>query len=117
MPLLVCRTCPRYDTTNTGRFRTDIQATITTHPDAADVDVRYVQCLGGCPADGVAAVDGPGKARVRFTGLNADDADALVRAARAHADCATGAPEDWEIPAELADRLSAITIKRGSRMP
>ena len=112
MPLLVCRTCPRYDTTDTGRFRTDIQATIG---DVADVDVRYVQCLAGCPVDGVAAVDGPGKARVRFTGLNAADADALVRAARAHANCVTGAPDDWEIPAELADRLSSVTLKRGPR--
>ena len=60
----------------------------------------------------VAAVDGPGKARVRFTGLDTGHAEALVVAARAHEASDSGEPGDWTIPAELADRLSAVTLKR-----
>ena len=79
--------------------------------------MRHVQCLGGCPEDGVAAVDGPGKTRVRFNGLHAGHADALIRAARAHAASPTGAPDEWDIPAELADHVSSITFKRGPVAP
>jgi hypothetical protein len=71
-----------------------------------------VRGVGGCPEDGVVAVDGAGKARVRFTGLDAGHVDAVVRAAAAHDACPTGAPDDWEVPAELADRISAVTLKR-----
>jgi hypothetical protein len=65
----------------------------------------------------VAAVDGPGKARVRFNGLDAADADALVKAAVAHDACTTGAPGDWEIPTELADKISTTTFKRQPILP
>ncbi|GAA5165213.1 MULTISPECIES: DUF1636 family protein [Amycolatopsis] len=112
MALFVCRTCPRYDSAATGTFCHALRAAFERNAGTAPGDVRYVQCLGGCPDDGVAAVDGPGKARVRFTGLTADDADVLAEAARAHDACLTGAPGDWEIPAALQDRISSITLKR-----
>ncbi len=110
MTLLICRTCPRYDTAATGDFGRAIVAALTRSP--SRVAIRNVQCLGGCPEDGVVAVDGPGKARVRFNRLDAADADALIKAAAAHDACATGAPGDWEIPAELADKISTVTLKR-----
>jgi predicted metal-binding protein len=113
MTLLVCRTCPRYDTPNNGEFRRALDARIAQNPAADPRTVRHVQCLGGCPEDGVAAVDGPGKARVRFNGLTADDADALVEAALAHAACPTGAPDEWDVPTELVDKVSSVTYKRG----
>ena len=117
MTLLVCRTCPRYDTPNNGEFRRALDARIAQNPAADPRTVRHVQCLGGCPEDGVAAVDGPGRARVRFNGLTADDADALVQAAQAHAACPTGAPDEWDIPTELADKVSSVTYKRGPISP
>jgi predicted metal-binding protein len=109
--LLICRTCPRYDPRTSGEFGRAMAAAVAAHP--ASVAVRGVQCLGGCPEDGVAAVDGPGKARVRFTGLDAGHAEAVVEAAAAHDACPTGVPDDWEVPAELAGRISAVTLKRG----
>ncbi|GAA4714304.1 hypothetical protein GCM10023215_66870 [Pseudonocardia yuanmonensis] len=112
MPLLICRTCPRYDPADSGRFSRALTEALRTDPAAAAVPVRYVQCLGGCPDDGVAAVDGPGKARVRFTGLDAGHAGPLVEAAQAHTGCGTGAPGDWDVPAELRDRVSSVTPKR-----
>ena len=107
MSLLICRTCPRYDPPRSGRFGRDLTAAVQ-----AQVHVRHVQCLGGCPDHGVAAVDGPGKARVRFTGLDAGHADALVAAARAHEASGSGEPGDWTVPAELAERIGAVTLKR-----
>ncbi|MEU7816565.1 DUF1636 family protein [Pseudonocardia sp. NPDC049154] len=118
MALLICRTCPRYDTVNSGRFSQALTEALQDHPAGDEIQLRYVQCLGGCPDDGVAAVDGPGKARVRFTGLDAADAahaEALIKAAHAHHECATGTPEEWEIPAELRDRISSVTFKRQPR--
>jgi predicted metal-binding protein len=113
MTLLVCRTCPRYDAVDTGGFRRALDARLARNPALDAQAVRHVQCLGGCPEDGVAAVDGPGKARVRFTGLSAEHADALVAAACAHAASATGAPDEWDVPGELVDKISAVTHKRG----
>ncbi|WP_433556998.1 DUF1636 family protein [Pseudonocardia xinjiangensis] len=113
MTLLICRTCPRYDSRATGDFGRALAEAIADHPAGSLVAVRNVQCLGGCPDHGVAAVDGPGKARVRFSGLDAGDAAAVIAAAAAHDSCASGAPGDWEVPAELADRISSVTPKRG----
>jgi predicted metal-binding protein len=111
MTLLICRTCPRYDCRSTGQFGRELAAAITAA--GVDLPVRNVQCLGGCPDDGVAAVDGPGLVRVRFTGLTSDDAPAIIKAALAHQASDTGSPGDWAVPDELADRISAITTKRG----
>ena len=115
MTLLICRTCPRYDPRAVGEFgRRLTAALIQVAENEGDnpIAIRNVQCLGGCPNDGVVAVDGPRKARVRFTGLDESDAKAVHAAARAHDACSTGAPEDWEIPAELANRISSVTRKR-----
>jgi predicted metal-binding protein len=110
--LLVCRTCPRYDVRASGDFGRALVAAIVADRDAAGVSVRNVQCLGGCPDHGVAALDGPGKVRVRFSGLDPDDAGALLAAAAAHGACESGAPEEWDVPAELVDRISSVTHKR-----
>jgi predicted metal-binding protein len=117
MTLLICRTCPRYDTADNGEFRRAVDAEIARNPAADPRTVRHVQCLGGCPEDGVAAVDGPGKTRVRFNGLHAGHADALIKAAQAHAASPTGAPDEWDIPTELADKVSSVTYKRGPISP
>lgn len=113
MTLLICRTCARYDSRGTGEFGRAMAAAIAEHPGGTAVTVRKVQCLGSCPDHGVAAVDGPGKARVRFSRLDAGHAAAVIAAAAAHDSCESGAPEDWTVPSELADRISGVTPKRG----
>lgn len=113
MTLLICRTCPRYDVPANGSFRRALGARLARNRDTDPALIRHVQCLGGCPDDGVAALDGPGKVRVRFTGLSECHADALVIAAHAHHGCPTGAPGEWDIPAELACHVSSVTYKRG----
>ncbi|RJQ75936.1 DUF1636 family protein [Amycolatopsis panacis] len=112
LPLLICRTCPRYDTRRAGQFCRDLQHHLNEEADRAGIDLRSVQCLGGCPVDGVAAVDEPGKARVRFSGLRPEHAAALVEAVRAYAESDSGEPDDWEVPDPLASRISSVTLKR-----
>jgi predicted metal-binding protein len=120
MTLLICRTCPRYNPRSSGEFGRRLTAALTRiaqdEPDAT-VPIRNVQCLGGCPDGGVVAVDGLRKARVRFTGLDDSDARAVLAAAVAHEACLTGAPGDWDVPAELADRISSVTRKRTPGSP
>ncbi|MCR3722012.1 MULTISPECIES: DUF1636 family protein [Prauserella salsuginis group] len=115
MTLLVCRTCPRYAPQHSGEFAQSLTAALTTAPAVDKIDVRKVHCLGGCPNHGVVAIDGPGKARIRFAGLTAHDVQAIIEAALGHDACLTGAPEDWHVPESLADRISSITLKRAPR--
>jgi predicted metal-binding protein len=115
MTLLICRTCPRYDRRTTGQFARDLTAAI--RADGRDVPTRNVQCLGGCPDHSVIAVDGPGMTRVRFTAITSDDAPAIINATLAHQASSTGNPGDWLIPAELADRISSVTVKRQAAAP
>nr|WP_240948014.1 DUF1636 family protein [Planosporangium mesophilum] len=110
--MLICRTCPRYDTRTSGEFGRRLTAAIADIEPETAVMIRNVQCLGGCPDDGVVAVDGPGKARVRFTGLTETAAAAVLAAAAAHHASTSGAPAEWEVPAELVDHLSSVTVKR-----
>jgi predicted metal-binding protein len=115
MTLLICRTCPRYNTRSTGQFSRDLTDAIAA--DGRGITIRKVQCLGGCPDDGVAAVDGPGMTRVRFTSLTSHDAAAIITATLAHQTSTTGDLADWEIPPELTTRISSVTSKRQPANP
>ncbi|MFW0796762.1 hypothetical protein AAFP30_23350 [Gordonia sp. CPCC 205515] len=115
MPLLICRTCPRYDLPASGTFRHELDDVFARDGAVEPGAVRHVLCLGGCPEDGVAALDAPGKARVRFTKLTGADAPALAAATRDYDASDTGAPDDWDVPAELRDRISTVTTKRQAR--
>ncbi len=115
MALLVCRTCPRYDRRRSGEFGRRLASAITAlvRNGSSDIAVRGVLCLGGCPRNGVAAIDGPGKARVRFANLTEDDAADLLAAAAAHERCASGEPAELDISDRLRGRISSVTLKRG----
>jgi predicted metal-binding protein len=107
VPLLICRTCPRHDV-DSGSFGAALDGALV----GADVRVRHVPCLGGCPNAGNVAVDGPGKPRVRFSRIAVDDAEDLLDAARRYDASPSGAPDEWEVPAGLAARVSAVSPKR-----
>jgi predicted metal-binding protein len=115
MALLVCRTCPRYDRRRSGEFGRRVTSAIAglVRDGSSDIAVRGVLCLGGCPRDGVAAIDGPGKARVRFADLNEDDAADLLAAAAVHERCASGEPSELDLSDRLRGRISSVTLKRG----
>jgi len=138
MTLLVCRTCPRYDPRRSGEFGRRLTAALesashqadtagadstktgtaeTSTAEAGPVEVRTVHCLGGCPRHGVVALDGPGKARVRFSGLSEQDASDVLAAAHAHEACGSGLPEEWAVPESLSGRISSVTRKRTAGIP
>ncbi|WP_433781236.1 DUF1636 family protein [Actinomycetospora sp. CA-101289] len=110
MPLLVCRTCPR-DEADSGSFGHRLDAALAAAR-SRGVRVRHVPCVGGCPHAGNVALDGPGKPRVRFSFLTTDDAGDLLDATVAYDASSTGTPGDWDVPAPLAGRLTAVTPKR-----
>jgi predicted metal-binding protein len=77
--------------------------------------VLYVNCLGACDQPGNAALDCVGKARVRFSGLDADRFAEIRDAAPAYEASPTGHPQEWDVPAPLRPTISAVAIKRGPR--
>lgn len=107
MPLLICRTCPR-DERDSGSFGVAVDRAVA----GAEVRVRHVPCLGGCPHAGNIALDGPGKPRVRFSRIEVDDADDVLDAARRYDASPSGAPGEWEVPAGLVGRLTAVSPQR-----
>ena len=119
MTLLICRTCPRDDRRSSGDFGRRLTAAIAALPTAGppDVTVRGVLCLGGCLRHGAAAIDGAGKARIRFGDLTEHDAADLLAAAAAHEDCVSGEPAELDLAGNLRDRISAVTPKRGPQQP
>jgi predicted metal-binding protein len=112
VPLLVCRTCPRYEP-DSGSFGDTLDPALAA-ASARGVRLRHVPCVGGCPQAGNIALDGPGKPRVRFSSLRTEDAEDLLDAAVAYDASASGHPDDWEVPPALEGRLTAVTPKRAS---
>lgn len=106
MTLLVCRTCPRYQS-DTGSFLQNAEHALA----ASGIDYRVVQCVGGCNHPGNIALDAPGKARVRISGLTSEHFDAILTATTAHHRSATGIPDEWQLPDELAGHITAVTPK------
>ena len=56
MPLLVCRTCPRYES-DSGSSGDRLDPALATAGPARKVRVRHVPCVGGCPQSGNVALD------------------------------------------------------------
>ena len=110
MPLLICRTCPR-DQPDSGAFGPQLDDALAASGTEDGVRRRHVTCVGGCLTPGNVALDSLGKARVRFSGLDASDAQALLQAARAYEASDTGNPTEWDVPPDLADRLTSVSLK------
>jgi len=66
-----------------------------------------------CSDDGMVAGRRPRDDPCRFNHLTADDAPAVVDAARAHAASVTGHLADWPVPSSIVGRISVVTAKHG----
>lgn len=108
MALLVCTTCPREDPPHRGEWARLVESTWR----RAGAGVRHVACLGGCPAPGVVALDGPGKTRIRFGGLTVDDLTELVQISRAYDSTDFPEPETVVASGRLRARITSIRPKR-----
>jgi predicted metal-binding protein len=75
----------------------------------------FVNCLGACELGGSVALDGRGKTRVRFSGLEVHQVVELRSACAAYEASATGHPDEWDVPADLRSAISAVAPKRGPR--
>jgi predicted metal-binding protein len=70
------------------------------------VTVRAVECLNGCPHPCTAALRTPGKCLIRFSGLEPEDAPALIEAAERYAASSDGNLPGEAMPAVLRDKVS-----------
>ncbi|GAB2929016.1 hypothetical protein GCM10027047_27170 [Rhodococcus aerolatus] len=114
---MVCRTCPR-DRPDSGAFAaTLLPALAGASTGDRALPLRQVACVAGCPTPGSVTLDAVGKTRIRFSGLTAEDAPALVAATLAHADAVHGDPDELALPENLAARITAVTRKRHSDDP
>jgi predicted metal-binding protein len=66
-----------------------------------------VECVGGCPKPCAVAFDAPGKWRIRFSTLTADDAEDLVSALHLYEGSADGYLTDEALPPGLRGHISA----------
>lgn len=108
--IFVCMTCSRYSPPNTGE-ETKGEAMCKAVREAiasigVDATLRTVECLNGCPKPCTAALRTPGKSMLRFSGLEPEDAEALVEAAETHAKSVSGLLADEDIPERLRSKVS-----------
>lgn len=113
--ILVCRTCPRYERAPPPGEVTRGRALghlLQSHTARGDTEVRAVNCLAGCRNPCNAAIDGPGKMRLRFSELTPEHLPLLFAVARLHDASVDGNLTDDELPDELLDHLSARSPAR-----
>jgi predicted metal-binding protein len=110
-PLLyVCVTCARYATSaadrRRGRDLADATANYARERGVAQ-PIRCVECLMGCPTPCNATLRTPGKATLRFSGLDIDDVPALFEIATRYAENQDGDISLDQLPARLRHKLAA----------
>lgn len=105
--LFVCVTCSRYAPAPAGEATPGQRLAAAARAAAAraGVAVRTVECLNGCPHPCTAALRDPGKAVMRFSGLTAEDAPALVEAAALYAASGDGRVTE-ALPPALRGKLA-----------
>ncbi|HYZ63615.1 MAG TPA: DUF1636 domain-containing protein [Acetobacteraceae bacterium] len=106
--IVVCITCNRYADPASGEPRPGLllSRALADAGRGHGVAVRTVECLNGCPHPCTAALRAPGKCVLRFSGLTADDAPALIEAAQHYAETCDGDIPKAALPPRLRDKLS-----------
>lgn len=113
-PLLyVCVTCSRYAASVTDRRRgRDLADAAESY--ARDLGlarpIRCVECLMGCPTPCNATLRTPGKATLRFSGLDVGDVPALFEVAARYAETENGDIARDQLPLQLRDKLAATVM-------
>ena len=112
--LYVCRTCPRYEPLPPANERTRgaslaerVKELVLDGRGGDTLKVLVVNCLNGCPSPCNASLGGPGKTRIRFSHLEADDAADLLAAAEDYANTEAGGLAADQLPTGLQAKLTA----------
>jgi len=110
-PLLyVCVTCARYAASvadrRRGRDLADAAESYARDRGLAR-SIRCVECLMGCPTPCNATLRTPGKATLRFSGLEVDDVPALFEVAMQYAETENGDISHDQLPLRLQHKLAA----------
>ncbi len=116
--VFVCMTCDRYAPASVGQATPGQRLALAMKQHAArrgsTVAVRTVECLNGCPHPCTAALRTPGKMVIRFSGLTADDAPALLDAAALYAESFNGDVPSEGLPASLRGKVSdRVSVRAG----
>ena len=108
--VFVCTTCNRYAPAAVGQATPGERLAQAMRQHAAQcgsaVTVRTVECLNGCPHPCTAALRMPRKVVIRFSGLTATDAPALIQAAARYAEIPDGDIPPDALPASLRSKVS-----------
>ncbi len=116
--VFVCTTCNRYAPPPAGQETPGQLLARAVKLGAAKagraIAVRAVECLNGCPHPCTAALRAPGKGVIRFAGLTADDAAALLEAAALYAESADGNVPAAALSATLRDKISGRVIMQAA---
>lgn len=112
--LYICRTCPRYEKLPSpgemtrGMNLVEAVRTLAVGWDCADrYKIMAAHCLSGCPAPCNVVFAGPGKTRLRFHKLTAEDAVVVLEAAQLYYATDNGEVPAERLPRALRSRLAA----------
>jgi predicted metal-binding protein len=106
----ICRTCPR-DLPGSRVAGPVLMTALRPALHELGFETLLVHCLGDCRAPCAAVLDADGKPRLRYSGLEAQDAAELLAAARLYRQAEPARLAAGGLPAALRSRLSAVSPK------
>lgn len=116
-PLLyVCVTCVRNGATPLERRRgRDFAETTKSYAKSRGLlqPIRSVECLMGCPTPCNATLRAPGKATLRFSGLDCDDVPYVIEVSTCYAESEVGNLPQEQLPLRLRNKLAARVMPAG----
>ena len=108
--IFICTTCNRYAPPAPDEMSPGLRLAQAMKRMAAaagrNVAVRMVECLNTCPQPCAAALREPGKTVIRFGGLEAEDAPALLAVAEAYGETRGGDLPERAMPERLRAKVT-----------
>ena len=112
MTLLICRTCPRYDDPANGEFRRASRRPDRPEPRRGPPSSSATSnASAAAPMTASPPWTGPARPASGSPDCTPTTPTRSSKPPTPTHACPTGAPEDWDIPAELVDHISTITYK------
>ena len=108
--ITICRTCPR-GTPESGVSGTNLRKLLEAELQACGFEVLMVHCLGNCRLPCSVALDSSHNHRIRFSGVDVQDAKDLIDAAIVYSNSKPGVTDIGEFAPALVRKISAISPK------